>query len=118
MVRVVTPRPVRPAYARELEQARRAGERINLHAHVGANAWKRAKHAIPGNRVVIPLDTDHGPTDFDFSVLDDLALVLNAIDADVVLARRIAEAMCCAGARMVVLLHPGLHKNSEFFYGN
>jgi hypothetical protein len=110
-------RLVKPAYARELEQARLADESINLYAHVGATAWDRAKRTPPRNRLVVPLDENHGPADYDFSALGDLTLVLNAVDADVVLARRTADAMCKAGARLVVLLHPGLAKNSEFFYG-
>jgi len=110
-------RLVKPPYSREVENARDAGESINLHAHLGSSAWDRAKMVTPGNRLVIPLDKDRGPKDFDFSVLDQLTLILNAIDADLVLARRVAGAMCEAGARMVLLLHPGLDKNSEFFYG-
>lgn len=110
-------RLVKAPYSRELERARHAEEDINLHAHVGASAWDRARRLTSGNRLVVPLDQDHGPTDYDFAVLDGLSLTLNAIDADLVLARRVAIAMCGSGARLVVLLHPGLAKNSEFFYG-
>jgi hypothetical protein len=104
-----------PPFAKELIAARARDEAINVHAHVGRDAWKRAQLRTE-NRLVIPLDTEHSPESFDFSSCAELEVTLNARDCDLVLARRVAIRMCQHGARMVVLLHPALPQSSEFFY--
>jgi hypothetical protein len=106
-----------PPYSREVIAARRAGEAVNVHIHVGPTAWDRAAKWAPGDRVVVPLDMDHSPSDFNFEFLEGLAVTLNALDADLVLARQVAVAAVEHGASLVVLLHPDLPKNSEYFYG-
>ncbi len=107
-----------PPYAREVITARRAGEPVNVHVHVGPTAWDRASHWGAGTRVVVPLDLDHGPCDYDFRLLEGLAVTVNAIDADLVLARQVAiEIVGQGGAALAVLLHAELPQNSEFIYG-
>ena len=107
----------RPAYSREVTAARRAGETPNIHVHVGTHAWERAKAWGVGHRIVVPLDLDRCPTDFDFGCLYGLSVVLNATDSDLIVARQVAVAIVEQGAQLVALLHPDLTKNSEFFYG-
>ncbi len=108
----------KPAYAREVIAARKAGQPVNVHVHVGPTAWDRAEKWGPGTRVVVPLDLDHGPGDYDFRFLEGLAVTLNAIDADIIIARQVAIEIVEHGhAALVVLLHPDLPKNSEFIYG-
>jgi hypothetical protein len=67
--------------------------------------------------MVVPTGLETGVDEFDFSVLSGLTLVLHAAQSDPVVARDAAAAMCKGGAALVVLLHPSLSKNSEFFYG-
>ena len=107
---------VRPAFAREVWATRTAGGSPNVHVHVGATAWDRAKRRGVGDRIVVPLDLERSPGDYDFKVLDGLTVTVNAIDADLVLARQVAVAVVEQGAKLVVLLHPDLPKNSEFYY--
>lgn len=108
-----------PAYARELaDEIRRSGKPSSehpLHAHIGARAWDRARNR-PGERLVVDLNREFGPADYDFSAVCGLNVLLNAAGADIVLARAIAIRMCEYGARMVVLLHGALPKSAEFFY--
>lgn len=101
-----------PAYANELRAARALGA-VNLHACVGANAWKRAQRSGHRPRLVIDL-RQHAPETFDFSCCAGLDLVLNARDCDEPLARAVARRICEHGARLVVLLLPGA---IEFVYG-
>jgi hypothetical protein len=105
-----------PPYAREVIAARRAGEAVNVHIHVGKRAWDRAAKSGPGYRLVVFLDRDHSPADFDFEFLEGLAVTLNAVDADLTRARQVAISIIKQGAVLVVLLHPDLPKNSEFYY--
>lgn len=107
-----------PPYSREVMAAIRAGEPVNVHIQVGPTAWDRAATWNAGDRIAVPLDLDHSPADYDFEFLEDLAVTVNAIDADVVIARQLAIAIIEYGAALVVLLHPDLPKNSEFFYGH
>lgn len=107
----------RPPYAREVIAALRAGESVNVHVFVGASAWDRAAKWGPGDRIVVPLDADTWPADYDFEFLEGLAVTLNGIDANLILARQVAVSIVEQGAALVVLLHPDLPKNSEFLYG-
>jgi hypothetical protein len=108
----------RPPYSRKVMAARRDGESVNVHVFIGARAWDRAAKWVAGDRIVVPLDLDTSPTDYDFEFLEGLAVTVNAIDADVVIARQLAVAIVEQRAALVVLLHPDLPKNSEFFYGH
>jgi hypothetical protein len=107
----------RPPYAREVIAAIRAGAGFNVHVHVGATAWRRAAAWGPGHRVVVPLDLDHSASDYNFGFLRGLAVTVNAVDADLILARRIAVAVVEQGAALAVLLHPALPSHSELLYG-
>jgi hypothetical protein len=107
-----------PAYARKLRSAIANGETINLHAFMGSDAWGHARRTGHTHRLVIVLDeVRRAPTDYDFTCVDDIDVTLNALDADLVLGRKVAVRMCEHGARLVVLLHPKLPKRGEFFYG-
>ncbi len=109
---------IHPPYAREVIAARRAGESMNVHVHVGATAWDRAKTWGVGHCVVVPLDLHHSPGNYNFEFLEGLAVTINAVNADLILARQVAIAVVEQGASLAVLLHPGLPKNAEFFYGS
>lgn len=105
-----------PAYANELRAARALGESINLHAHIGANAWARAKRSGHRPRLIIDL-SDQPPEALDFTCCNGLELVLNANGCDLDCARTVAMRICTHGARLVVLLHPALPNCSQFIYG-
>jgi hypothetical protein len=90
------------AYSREILSALRGGEDINVHVHVGATAWDRASFWGPGNRLVVPLDFDRSPDSYDFRFLAGQAVTVNAIDADLVLARRVVIAIVEQGAQFAV----------------
>lgn len=107
----------RPAYAREVIAAINSGEPSNIHLHIGTNAWNRAAMWGAGCRLVAPLDFDCGPNSYDFGFLDGQAVTINAVDADLVLARQVAVAVVEQGARLAVMLHPHLPKNAEFVWG-
>jgi hypothetical protein len=107
----------RPPYSREILSARRAGAPLNVHVQIGSQAWRRAKKWGFGTRMVVPLTFDRSPEHYDFSVLEGLSVTLNAIDADLILARRTAVAIVEAGARLVALLHPQAQLHCEFIYG-
>jgi hypothetical protein len=103
-----------PAYARALVVARARGEPLNVSVHVGRDAWDRRGAGI--HSLVIALDHDRQPEDYDCSCLAGLDVLLHAETADIILARRVAVRCCENGARMVVLLHPKLDRYTEFFY--
>jgi hypothetical protein len=107
----------RPPYSQEVIAKRRVDEPMNVHIQVGATAWDRAKRWGAGHRLVVPLDLNHSADDYDFEFLEGLAVTLNAVDADLTLARQVAVAVVEQGAKLVVLLHPGLPMKSELFYG-
>jgi len=88
---------------------------MNVHAYIGAGAWDRARSRQVGGRLVIPTTIDSDLTAMDFSDLRGLEVTLNAIDADVVIARHAAVRICEDGARLVVLLL-GRSLPGEFFY--
>jgi hypothetical protein len=90
---------------------------MNVHIHVGMSAWYRASTWSPGHRVVVPLDLDRPPEDYNFGFLRRLTVTVNAVDADVLIGRRVATAVVEQGAAMAALLHPALPNNCELFYG-
>jgi hypothetical protein len=103
-------------YSREIIAAQRAGKPLNVHIHIGATAWARASRWGIGYRMVVPLDSAYAPCGFDFGFLHGEAVTINAIDADLVLARQVAVAIVERGATLAVLLHPSLPKWAEFIY--
>lgn len=106
----------RPPYSSEIRAALAVGEAVNVHVHIGRRPWDRAKTHAPGHRLVIPSGIDVDLEQLDFTGLRGLDVALNTRDADLALARRAAVRIVEHGARLVVLLHPGLEKFSEFFY--
>jgi hypothetical protein len=109
----------RPAYAREVIAALRAGQSINLCCFVGQRAWDCAREyhgGKPGDRLVVTIDYETQPEDYDFEFLLGQDLVLKSLGFDLVLSQRIARRICAHGARMCVLLHPALEL-PQFFYG-
>jgi hypothetical protein len=102
-----------PAYANELRAARAQGA-VNLHAMIGADAWRRAQRSGHRPRLVIQADELEA---LHFTCCDGLELVLNARRCDLARAREAAIRICEHGARLVVLLHEELPHHSEFVYG-
>jgi hypothetical protein len=105
---------IAPAYANELRAARALGE-VNLHAHVGRNAWLRANRSGHRPRLIVDL-RDRDAAGFNFTCCAGLQLVLNA-HGSLDEARAVAVRMCEHGAQLVVLLHDALPHHSQFVYG-
>lgn len=109
----------RPAYAREVIAAIKAGRPLNLCCFVGQRAWDCAKDyhgGTPGDRLLVTIDHETQPEDYDFEFLLGQDLVLKSLSFDLILSQRIARRICAHGARMCVLLHPALEL-PFFFYG-
>jgi hypothetical protein len=113
----------RPAYAREVMSARRSNGAVNVHVFMGPTAWDRASHRPPGDRIVVSLDLEHTPADYDYGFLQGLAITLNGIDADLLIARQVAVEIIEQGhAALVALLTGPIDEHArwphtEFFYG-
>jgi len=109
----------RPAYANQLSGSIGSPvAQIMIEAHIGKDAWKRAK-ARPwwgnnGISLVVALDAETTVTDYDFTCLHGLCLVLDAHDCSLQTAVDCARRMCQHGARTVCLVHPWARSKDGF----
>lgn len=104
-----------PSYAKELRSTRAAGIAPNVFAFIGRQAWERARTRPAGHRLVVPIDAELGPRDFDYRDVRGLRVVLNAEDADIFIASEVARQMIVDGAAGVVVLHRGIVGGAKFF---
>lgn len=101
----------RPAYASQLAGAvGMPAAQIMVEAHIGKDAWQRAKArpwwGAAGRSLVVTLDNETTVSDYDFTCLHGLSLILDARDCSFEPALACATRMCEHGARTVLLIHP------------
>lgn len=81
-----------------------------VEAHIGKGAWQRAKQrpwwGANGVSLVVALDSQTTITDYDFTDLHGLCVILDASDCSYQTAFDCARRMCEHGARRVCLMHP------------
>lgn len=113
-------KPLRkPAFAKQLAGlVGTPAAQITLEAHIGKNAWARARKrgwsGSHGIALVVALDTETTVSDYDFTCLHGLSLILDATDCSFEPAQNCARRMCQHGARTVCLLHPWARSESGF----
>jgi len=89
-----------PPYGRELAEARRRGEAVNLFVHAGVGAWERAKARGAPHVLCLPPGSDFNS--FDWTVVRGLSLMLIAWDLDEADVEAFGRHLVTCGAELVM----------------
>jgi len=103
-----------PPYGRELAAARRRGESPNVFLHGGDRSWDRAKLRAPPEVLCLPPDANH--YDYDWSLVQGLALTLIVWNREPSLVDSFARQLVIAGASLVAALSGDERGTFSTFY--
>jgi hypothetical protein len=92
-----------PPYGRELTDARRRGQKPNVHIHAGDRAWDRAKMRKPPEVLVCPSDADY--RQYDWTACRGLSVTLIVWGRDAEAVEAFAEHLIRSGAELVCTLN-------------
>jgi hypothetical protein len=108
--RVAISKPL-PPFGRELAEARRRGEFVNVFVHAGDHAWDRARRRAPPEVLCLP--PDESADTYDWTVVKGLQITLIVWNRDEAFVDSFARALVIAGATLVAAL---TNQGSSSFY--